>query len=547
MRARLQPRRIALHAALAAACIAGVSCGDGGRDGASASRGGALVLAALPAFDPATPFPALSEGVLDALAVDSPELAKRRDAILAAEAKAIQHVLDARRTAPGTRPAKAAPRRPAGLLQSLLEQAIPPAHAAGGNLPAVRTMIVGHNFVALLGTAGANAETSRKDPGMSEELTEGGKVIARESVAIKDGQSVASLETTVDLPLFFVGANSNVSLVGSVCPDPEGKVRFTLKQGAGGHAGKGGAATYDQHIEVKVEVHVDEAAEIAYENFDVKQDTRSTIGGRQAYVESTLSLPRPGGKSGPFKQSDIKEVRASSQVTDVERAAADQALVSGAYLAMGAVDAAKEFWQKGGCVKIVARSPGHVGPGTTSTIPVDVLHMKDHRSVPAKVTVALKGGKSVDPAVIPKAPGTVTHLAPGDTKSRMTITLETRSRRGADKMDLDLDTLAAYQAEGGLQDFHGTGRICDLAKTFTIEGGGNVVTFEPTSEKGGNYHYAGNMMGFGVFGKGTYTVTYQGDTPVGIVATGPGSVKTPMGVQTKVDTEHYSLTPRSGC
>jgi hypothetical protein len=192
------------------------------------------------------------------------------------------------------------------------------------------------------------------------------------------------------------------------------------------------------------------------------------------------------------------------------------------------------------CGLKLARSP---------KIPVAVVLRKDQSSVSAKVTVGLAGGKSVEPAVMPKTPGDVTHVAPSDRKSGMTITLTANSRRGRDTMDLRLATVRAYAAEGGLQDFHGSGTICNFAEPFFIQGGGNEVKFVPTSEKGGTYTYAGNMSGFGVFGNGTYTVEYQGDVPVGITATGPGSVKTPNATHTKVDTEKYTFVPTSvgGC
>jgi hypothetical protein len=40
-------------------------------------------------------------------------------------------------------------------------------------------------------------------------------------------------------------------------------------------------------------------------------------------------------------------------------------------------------------------------------------------------------------------------------------------------------------------------------------------------------------------------VKYNGDVAVSITATGPGNVKTPIGTQTGVGTEKYSLTPAS--
>ena len=71
------------------------------------------------------------------------------------------------------------------------------------------------------------------------------------------------------------------------------------------------------------------------------------------------------------------------------------------------------------------------------------------------------------------------------------------------------------------------------------------MRFEPESASGGRYSYSGNMSGFEVWGKGTYTVKYNGDVAVSITATGPGNVKTPIGTQTGVDSEKYALTPAS--
>lgn len=104
----------------------------------------------------------------------------------------------------------------------------------------------------------------------------------------------------------------------------------------------------------------------------------------------------------------------------------------------------------------------------------------------------------------------------------------------------------AYSASGGADEFHGTGQICDLAEQFFIEGSGVTVRFEPDSAGGGRYGYSGNMSGFAAYGHGTHEVQFDGDAAVKIIATGPGSVKTPMGTQTRTGTEVYQLTPLEG-
>jgi hypothetical protein len=115
------------------------------------------------------------------------------------------------------------------------------------------------------------------------------------------------------------------------------------------------------------------------------------------------------------------------------------------------------------------------------------------------------------------------------------------------KVDVGFSTAgAAYSIEGGADDFHGTGKICDLSLPFTVTGSGNVVTFEPSSAEGGSYTYQGTMSGFAVFGNGTYAVKYADEVAVSLTATGPGSVKTPSGTMTRNGTEQYVLVPLEG-
>jgi hypothetical protein len=408
---------------------------------------------------------------------------------------------------------------------------------------------LGHQMATMIGGATANMDLSRageikpvKVPGSE------GKVEANVSFAPIDGKPAGTVETTRSINFLLLEENSKASITGSICPAPDGKVEFTIKLGYKGRAGSGGSMIYDKNLEARVVANVGEDANIVNADFEVKQGTRSTTGGRQAYVESSASYQVPRGDLSDkgVTASRIKFIRASSQAILADAEAARDDILRAVSMGNGALTGAREHWQSGNCIKLYATSPGRVSSGATSRIPVAVNHMKDQSSVPAKVTVALSGGKSVDPAVIPKAPGDLTHVAPNDRKARMKITLTATSRRGKDKLELDLSIGGqAYSATGGAGDFHGTGTICDIAAPFTIEGGGNVVKFVPTSEKGGSYTYAGNMSGFGVFGNGTYTVKYEGEAPVGITATGPGSVKTPMGTHTKVDTERYKLSPSS--
>jgi hypothetical protein len=218
-------------------------------------------------------------------------------------------------------------------------------------------------------------------------------------------------------------------------------------------------------------------------------------------------------------------------------------------LAGGAIGVAESKWQDGKCVTINASSPGTVKPKTTSKIPVTVVHKIDGSTVPAKVTATLAGGESVTPTAIPKAPGDLTHTAVDKDGASMTITLKATSRRGNAKTDLTITTKGmVFKLDGGADEFHGTGIVCDFEKPFKVSGDGLTVTFTPSSKASGTYKYSGKLQGFEAWGKGTYTVQYNGDDPVHVTAKGPGTVKTPMGDMTAEGTEEYSVSAtQSGC
>jgi len=156
-----------------------------------------------------------------------------------------------------------------------------------------------------------------------------------------------------------------------------------------------------------------------------------------------------------------------------------------------------------------------------------------------------KSIKPVDPKV--KADAAVDCVAPGEQNQKATEAIEARSKCGVAKSDRASNIAAgAYSIQGGADDFHGKGLICDISMPFTVQGSGVVMKFTPSSAQGGSYNYSGNMSGFDVWGSGMYTVKYQDKVAVAITATGPGSVKTPMGTQTRNDTEQYALTATTG-
>lgn len=551
------------HVASLAVLVALGACGDKAPAPAAspapqgkgaAAAGPVMRPVAVPAIDPKAPVPGLAIHVVDELAKDVPELAKHRERLLESERKATRQALDAASRAP-----KPAAKKSASWLASLLawgESAlgfIPSASAEGGTIPG--HTLVGAVYATLIGGLGdivANAtkgqKAGEKKPFVSEMKGKDGSVDASFRVDLdKDGKPVIEVETKIDASELFLKANSRITIVGGMCPDENGLVDFSIKWGSEGRAGSAGSTTYDRNMQARIMASLDDNGDVINLAYHLDQSTRSTSGGRQRYVDTSRTLEVPRGDYANLRAGEFKW-RASSQADVADAQAAVDSLQKTFEFAIGAAATAQSKWHGGGCIEIKAASPGKVKPGATSRIPVSVVTKASGENVPAKVKAELTGGKSIDPALIPKAPGELTHVAPSEKTAAMKIKLAAASRRGRAELVLDLSAGGgSYFAEGGLDEFHGTGTICDLGKTFTIAGSGNTVTFTPTSEAGGNYSYQGTMSGFAVFGKGTYVVNYRDGVPVGITGNGVGSVKTPVGVMSNSGTEKYKLTPREGC
>lgn len=369
-----------------------------------------------------------------------------------------------------------------------------------------------------------------------------------EVVKESDGTPTVAVETTMAMPLFFLEANSRLSLTASaMCPDESGKIQFKVKLGQAGRAGSGNSMIYDKGREATITAYADDNAELAGADIQTTYSERATPGTRQVYVEAATSWHLDGSNWKSMQMTDYHPIRVSSQATNEDWPLIQTGIKQSLGLAVGALMGAKERWQSGACLKINATSPGTVKPKATSTIPVSVTHRKEGTPVPAKMTVELSGGQSVAPSVIPKTPGDVTHVAVDEPGKTMTITLTATSKRGKAKEELKIQTAGnVFTIEGGADEFHGTGIVCDFTKPFKISGSGVTVTFTPSSEKAGKYTYKGNMSGFGVSGHGTYDVTYQGDAPVHMTARGPGSVQTPLGTPSAEGTEEYTISPMSG-
>ncbi len=363
------------------------------------------------------------------------------------------------------------------------------------------------------------------------------------SIAADGLEYTSAKETTVD------GMNVKMlnKLKANYCPDPSGKIEVEMSSTASLSRGAKGANT---KIDVHVTRYVDDDAKM--EALDVEQHVESAAFGSGAGTFVDLSQGMSTRGDGPNYN---RVNRASSHATDSD------AVVAGALanilqlMAIAASEMTRDVWEKGGCVKLdtptTPAGRNGVKPDTPFSIVAQPRSKVDGSSVGGTVRADLTGDSSLDPASTKvRADASFTYVAPGERKMEAKLTFEARSRRGIATAELAFNTnAAAYRAEGGADEFQGTGVVCDLAEQFFIEGSGVTVRFEPESPVGGRYSYSGKMSGFEVFGHGVYTVNFRDDVAVSISAHGPGSVKTPMGVQTAEGKEEYTLSPvnDAGC
>lgn len=107
----------------------------------------------------------------------------------------------------------------------------------------------------------------------------------------------------------------------------------------------------------------------------------------------------------------------------------------------------------------------------------------------------------------------------------------------------------SYKITGNAGPMAVTGTACNLAKPFTVSGGGGGMTvtfsYAPSSETGGKVSYTGGGPGAPMAGAGTYTVTLDGKGGT-IKQTHTGKVQIPFG-GSATHTDTLKLTPTGPC
>jgi len=440
---------------------------------------------------------------------------------------------------------------------------VPAAFTGEGMASGFIGMGMGGFLGSLTGGMMSSAVSSLSDQELSELVARGpmkfdGKDGKSGIVVGQDGSLSQSMEFEVNEH----GLNGKVKLKTKMdaCPDPQGKVIIEIetdsRMSVSGKPGTGGRV----HSQFKYERFLDDDAHLIDGGDGGAASLRIRMGGFENFESQSVDITtgyERGGK--PIFENHGEQGYSIFRPEEVERtwqllqgAETMQTLIAEVMLrGMGSSSGAP--WESGRCIDLkVISSPAQrkgIKPNTAFDLEAMPRAKADGAPAGGSVTATLSGEASLQPASGKvRADAKYQYAGPTKKNEAASIAFEARSMRGVGKATLEFDTrsVRAYSAEGGLDDFHGTGTICDLGKTFTISGGGNTVTFTPSSEQGGSYSYQGNMSGIGVYGNGTYSVSAdeRGGTLTG---TGNGCVKTPMGTRCANGTEKYTLTPIEPC
>lgn len=330
------------------------------------------------------------------------------------------------------------------------------------------------------------------------------------------------------------------------CPDAEGRVTAHFMSDSD-LSTAGRAAGASTQVDVTATRYIDDDARMTDPiSFDMRVAQTTFEGGAGSFVDVSL-----GYDVSSSRETSVVNQR-SPAATDTAVAIATELGKTGLVAALALIEQARAAWEGGRCVKLQPTTTPAKRTGAAPSTRFDIVAAPraiDGAPTRGSVTATLTGDGTLNPngTKVP-ADASFTYTAPGEKKKKGSVAFEARSRRGVGKATLAFDTNgAAYRASGGADAFHGSGTICNLGTPFTISGSGVTHNFTPSSETTGTYSYTGSMSGFSVRGSGSYTVSLGDNGGGKIVATGPGSVKTPMGVKSANGTETYTLTPADPC
>jgi len=491
------------------------------KDKVSNLTAGSVKAPTVPPFDPNGRLVSPGAYVIRLLAKDEPALAALADPIDAAEQKMMKQIVEENRPKAQTdNPRAAFMTSPPEGTKAIANSQEPPVAAhlmfqSGElSLPTSGDGTILGGFTGFLKGMLADAVNERsfnKKDSKTEAVEGGTSTMHSEIGSNPDGSTVFEMGIVTETQKNGVKARTELKarIEGQDCPNAEGQVPFTVKIRL---SGQSGSSQYEQEMTAFVRLIVDDNADVASKTVDVTHGTKRTRNGQTSYFERGFTYHLNTNESeGTLSNQRVVQKTDNATLDDVVDATrSGDSVAYGA--ANAAISAAESAWQGGACIQIVAASPGTVALNSSTPIPVKVMHKKEGTELAAKLDRKLEGAVSVEPTSIPKTPGTLTYVAPGETGKSATIELKAKCRRGRATLYLKADTGGkSYRVSGTSNGVSFKGKICNVNTGFlldaTFPGGTANVNFGAD----GSTNTDGGGNGCQMTGAGNYTLEFADD------------------------------------
>lgn len=364
----------------------------------------------------------------------------------------------------------------------------------------------------------------------SEAIVQAGNDGTTGTATLAEGLTVTataeSVEMAVDVTHESNGLTTKLKTSVKILPCPDVNGEFTVEATVDVSASAGGKEQNGK-LDVKVTGQLNDNAELASSSSDIR--LRRDGLGMGAFVDSSISYASDGTASTKLNDFNWFTTKPEDFSSNIELAA-----IFGLLIKQYLLDAVEAGYLSGRCVEIgYGVFPGTTGlqPGSSATITARPRGKQDGVPTGGTVQALLSAGeKSVDPSSTPiPVDAEFEYGTPDEPNKTGTVSLESRSKRGVGRVDINFDTKqTAYAASGGGPEVSVTGLISDLELPFVLQGEflGGAVTFSylPADDRSGTY--SGSLSGSGVTGSvsGTYTITGDADGPLTLTQEGGGCV-----------------------
>lgn len=356
-----------------------------------------------------------------------------------------------------------------------------------------------------------------------------------------------SVEMTVDVTHESNGLTTNLKTHVKIFPCPDVNGEFTVEATVDVSASAGGKQQ-NGTLDVKVTGQLDDNADLASSSTDIRLKRDGL--GMGAFVDSSISYASDGTATTTLNDFNWFTTKPEDFTANIQLAA-----VYGMLIKHFLLDAVAAGYLSGRCVEIgYGVSPGTTGlrPGSSATITARPRGRQDGVPTGGTVQALLSAGeKSVDPSSTPvPVDAEFEYGAPDEPNKTGTVSLESRSKRGVGRVDINFDTNQAksYAITGG--DPPVDAIACDIDQPFDIVVDYGVARFDFTFSGGlsGTATFTGSGMVTGG-GSATYTIVFPdgADQPGTMSIDAGGTFNAAGGTESGSSATTYVVTPIPPC